>query len=139
MDFLNELSAMANKKGGYNMESKAENPLISEIHQLLMEIKISHYSASARDFEHQALGETYDAVGKFADEISEKLMGYCGSRVSEMTLAPCCACPAIEIGGKIIALGDKISAYGKAHSYSDLENIGQSFSGAGAQLRYLVG
>lgn len=135
MDFLEDLANMANKP---KIMAPMQMDLPSEIHQLLMEIKISHYKAKPNDFEHQALGDAYDKLNDLADEIVEKLMGYCQKRVYEIQLMKACACSGYECSNKIIDLGEKIISYGETNKYRDIVNLGDTFSGVGAQLRYLM-
>lgn len=135
MDFIEDLANMANKP---KMMAPAQMDLPSQIHQLLMEIKVSHYKAKPNDFEHQALGEAYDKLNDLADEIIEKLMGYTEKRIYEIQLVKACACSGYECGNKIIEMAKKITSYAEANDFCDIENLGDTFSGVGAKLRYLM-
>ena len=110
--------------------------IINEMHTMLMQLKVTHYNTTGYA-EHQALGMAYDSLDDLADSISEKLMGYTGTRISSITLGTVNASSASNLAEQLKALAAKLISYAVTKKYEDLENLGQEMSGIGAQLKYL--
>lgn len=92
--------------------------------------------------EHSALNGLYDALGDFADEISEKIMGYMnGKRIGAGKLDPL---PVYENGAamslakEIEKFGNDLEDWAESKGYCDIENIAQSLSGLGAKTKFLL-
>ena len=92
--------------------------------------------------EHLALVAAYDSLGDFADEVSEKLMGYMnGKRIGAGKLDPL---PVYESGAPaklakdIMQFGSDLEDWAESKNYCDIENIAQSISGLGAKTFYLL-
>jgi DNA-binding ferritin-like protein len=123
--------ATALRLGGSDFTS-----LVNEIHTMLMQLKVTHYNTTGYA-EHQALGMAYDAINDLADDISEKLMGYTGTRISSITLGTVTVSSASNLAEQIKTLASKLITYASTKKYEDLENLGQELSGVGAKLKYL--
>lgn len=92
--------------------------------------------------EHQALSKLYDGLGDFADEISEKLMGYMnGKRIGAGKLDPLPVYSSeapMNLAKDVIKLGADLEKFAEGKGYHDICNIAQSLSGLGAQTAYLL-
>lgn len=91
---------------------------------------------------HKALDSAYDSLNDLKDSIIEKLIGYTGVKFTSISIPSIsnfsesmCMSVALEI----ISFGETIEEYGVKQDYSDIENLGQEYSGVGAQLKYLLG
>ena len=92
--------------------------------------------------EHKALGKLYEGLGGFADEISEKLMGYQkGKRIGVPELEKLQPY-SNEAVSKLVKDGMDFSyalyEWSGKKKYCDLENIAQSLSGLFAKTEYLL-
>lgn len=90
--------------------------------------------------EHKTLGELHDKLGDFADEISEKLMGYQkGKRIGVGKLDELQVYSQDAVN-KMVKDGMDFSyslyEWSGKNKYSDLENIAQSLSGLFAETAY---
>ncbi len=90
--------------------------------------------------EHQTLSELYSKLGDFADEISEKLMGYQGGKrigVGKLDELKVYSQDAVN---KMVKDGAEFSyslyEWAGNKKYCDLENIAQSLSGLFAETAY---
>jgi DNA-binding ferritin-like protein len=109
---------------------------INDLHNMLMQLKVTHYNTTGYA-EHKALGEAYDALNDLADSISEKLMGYTGTRISTIVLGTVSASSASSLAESIKSIAATIITYATTKKYEDLSNLGQELSGIGAELKYL--
>lgn len=110
--------------------------IINDIHSMLMQLKVTHYNTTGYA-EHQALGMAYDAVNDLADDISEKLMGYTGVRISSLVVGTATVSSASALAEQLKALASRLITFAATKKYEDLENLGQELSGIGAKLKYL--
>lgn len=92
--------------------------------------------------EHKALGKLYEGLVDFRDEISEKLMGYMnGKRIGGFSvgkLPEYSAGEPMKLADEIVDFAKDFCDYAAANKFIDLENVGQSLSGLGAQVKYLL-
>jgi len=110
--------------------------LISELHEVLMCTKLSHYSTKSFA-QHEALGKTYDSINDLADSITERILGYTNDTLTSFTFKEILPSPASMLGTKIIGLAERLEKTSKENNWPDVENLAQELSGVGAQLSYL--
>lgn len=92
--------------------------------------------------EHKALGGLYESMGDFADEISEKVMGYMGGKrigKSPQPELPVYSKEAVTgLCDDIVDFASKLETWATSKKYADIQNIAQSLSGLGAKTKYLL-
>lgn len=92
--------------------------------------------------EHKALGKLYEGLIAFRDEISEKLMGYMnGKRIGGFSvgkLPEYSAGESMKLADEVVDFAKDLCDYAASNKFIDLENVGQSLSGLGAQTKYLL-
>ena len=120
----------------FQRSSFNEQSVYTELHKLLLTIKLSHYRT--RSFAaHEALGRTYDTVNDLIDTITEKLIGYSDVDPADLVVGTVSVQLPKELGSSIISTAKKIEELAEAKEYCDIENLAQELSGVGAQLIYL--
>jgi DNA-binding ferritin-like protein len=91
--------------------------------------------------EHEALGDLYNTIFSFKDEIVEKIMGYMGVRTKAMPIeaiknyAPGLSDQVVK---DLISFAKQLENFGQSNNMPDIENIAQSLSGEAAKTRYLL-
>jgi len=89
--------------------------------------------------EHEALGDLYNTIFSFKDEIVEKIMGYMGVRTKAMPIeaiknyAPGLSDQVVK---DLISFAKQLENFGQSNNMPDIENIAQSLSGEAAKIRY---
>lgn len=116
---------------GYN-----EQTAYTEIHKLLLTVKLSHYKTKSFAA-HEALGRTYDAVNELIDTITEKLIGYSDADPQDFQIGTVSVMAPRMLGIFIIGIAERLEDYAEAKEYCDIENLAQELSGVGSQLKYL--
>ena len=89
--------------------------------------------------EHKVLGDFYEFIQGFKDEVIEKLMGYSGKRIQSMK---------IEILGNkadgllvvenVLKFADELMKYADDNKFLDVSNLAQELSGEAAKTKYLL-
>ena len=91
--------------------------------------------------EHKALGDFYDKLLEFKDEIVEKLMGYQNRRVKAFKITPLSdysnGAP-VKLVEQVDRFAKQLQAWAHKNSYGDIENIAQSLSGEAQKTKYLL-
>lgn len=91
--------------------------------------------------EHKALGDFYNKLLDFKDEIVEKLMGYQNRRVKAFKI-PAISDYSLGAPLKLVELVDKFAKqlenWSGKNGYCDIENIAQSLSGEAQKTKYLL-
>jgi DNA-binding ferritin-like protein len=89
--------------------------------------------------EHEALGDLYNTIFSFKDEIVEKIMGYMGVRTKAMPIeAIKNYSPGLpdQVVKDLISFAKQLENFGQSNNMPDIENIAQSLSGDAAKIRY---
>jgi hypothetical protein len=110
--------------------------LISELHEVLMCTKLSHYSTKSFA-QHEALGQTYDSINELVDSITERILGYTNDTLTSFNFKEILSTPASMLGTRIIGLAERLEKTAKENNWPDVENLAQELSGVGAKLSYL--
>ena len=114
----------------------SEQTAYTEIHKLLLTVKLSHYKTKSFAA-HEALGRTYDAVNDLIDTITEKLIGYSDIDPQALPVGTITTMEPRSLGIFIIGIAERLEDYAESKEYCDIENLAQELSGVGAQLKYL--
>jgi hypothetical protein len=89
--------------------------------------------------EHQALGDLYDGVHDFKDDVIEKLMGYMGKRPRAYKIQPVAdGASATAVVTELKAFSHELMKWAEMNQYCDVENIAQELSGKAAKTLYLL-
>ena len=89
--------------------------------------------------EHTVLGEYYDFLQDFKDEVVEKLMGYTGKRIQSLKIAAIeSKADSMKIVDDIMKFSKDLESYGDTAKFGDISNLAQSLSGETAKVRYLL-
>jgi hypothetical protein len=106
------------------------------------ELQLHNLHWSTRSYaEHKTLGKLYEKVIDFKDEITEKIMGYSGTRAKIgnpgqlKEYAPGVSAVVVK---ELILFAKQLQNYGAANNMPDIENVAQSLSGKAAQSEYLL-
>ena len=127
---------MATLRLNANMASYSPQNAYTDLHKLLLQVKISHYVTKSFAA-HSALGETYDDVNDLIDTITEKLIGYSGIDPQPFQIGTISPMEPSPLGTMIMGIAKKLEDYAEKIEYCDIENLAQELSGVGAQLIYL--
>lgn len=92
--------------------------------------------------QHMALGFLYDALGKYRDEIPEKLMGYMGGkrigRIELDSIPAFTESSPLDLAEDIKDFAYDLYEWAGKKKYCDIENIAQGLSGDAAKAIYLL-
>lgn len=116
--------------------STTPQAIYDQVHKLLLQVKLSHY-VTRQYAAHEAFGRIYDTVNGLIDEITEQLVGYSDTDPSNLSIGTVTVAEPRTLSLVIIGMGDRLVMFARDNKYSNLENLGQELSGAGAQLKYL--
>ena len=116
------------------------NLMVSKLYTMPVRVQFCHHLTTSYAA-HKALDGAYDSLNDLKDSITEKLIGYSGKRFTQITIPSQSSYSEnlnIQVAQEIIALGNEIEEYGDKNGWCDIENLGQEYSGVGAQLAYLL-
>lgn len=88
--------------------------------------------------EHQALGDLYDYVHGFKDDVVEKLMGYMGKRPKAFKIDPIKEATCTQVVQELCDWSYQLYEWAGANHYCDVENMAQELSGKAAKTKYLL-
>jgi DNA-binding ferritin-like protein len=89
--------------------------------------------------EHKALGEFYEYLQDFKDDIVEKLMGYTGKRIQGMKIELIGnKADALDVTNKVIKFAEELMKHGEDNKFWDVANMAQDLSGKAAHTKYLL-
>lgn len=89
--------------------------------------------------EHTALGNFYDFLQDFKDDVVEKLMGYTGKRIQSLKIdAIDSKADSMKIVDEVMKFSKDLETYGDTAKFGDISNLAQSLSGETAKLKYLL-
>lgn len=114
--------------------------IVTNLYQLPNKVQFCHHLTTSFAA-HKALDGAYETLGDLKDSIVEKLIGYHGNRFNTLSLSPLTGYTEAmnsTVANEIIVFGEKLEEWSKVKDYSDIENLAQEYSGAGAQLKYLL-
>lgn len=110
--------------------------IYNELHRLQLILKLSHYKTKSYAA-HEAFGKIYSTVEAMTDEITEQLIGYSGTDPDKLEIGAVSFIVPGILAHDIMVFADKLQAFAAAKKYSNIENLAQELSGAGAKLKYL--
>lgn len=90
---------------------------------------------------HKALDGLYDSINEMKDKIIEKIIGYTGTRYNELNLSKVSGFKETDcksIAYEVMNYGKQLEEYASKQKWCDIENLAQSYSGAGAKALYLL-
>lgn len=121
-------------------ESVEFDTIVSGLYNMSSKIQFCHHSTKNEPV-HQALGAAYEKIEELKDSIIEKITGYSGERldkIEKQEYSGYSESMNMEAAKDIIDFAKDIIKFGEDNDYPDIENLGQEYSGAGAQLSYLL-
>jgi hypothetical protein len=89
--------------------------------------------------EHNALGDLYESVFTFKDEIIEKIMGYTGIRTKAMPVDPIKNYSpglSLQVIRELMIFSKSLQDFGANNNMPDIENVAQSLNGTAAKTAY---
>ncbi len=92
--------------------------------------------------EHKALDGAYEKLSDLKDEIVEKLIGYGVPKFKTLelgTISGYSSTMPMAVAKEVLKFGGDLEKFAEENEYCDIENLAQEYSGAGAQLIYLLG
>lgn len=115
--------------------------LATGLYMIPVKIQYCHHLTTSFSA-HKALDKAYEATSDLKDEIIEKVIGYLGGkRFKKLDLKPVSGFSEsmlLDVCKEIILFGSTIIEFAKRNNMPDIENLGQSYSGIGARLNYLL-
>jgi len=89
--------------------------------------------------EHKALGDFYDFLQDFKDEIVEKIMGYSGKRIKGFRVELIKANEnSIDWVDQVLMFANELEMFGDVNRHPDVCNMAQALSGEAAKVKYLL-
>ena len=131
-----ELNKLATALSNYN----ELDSIITSLYQFPTKVQFCHHLTTSFAA-HKALDGAYETLSDLKDNLVEKIIGYSGKRFTTLSLGPLTGYTEAmntTVANEIIAFGEKLEEWSKVKDYSDIENLAQEYSGAGAQLKYLL-
>jgi hypothetical protein len=113
--------------------------IASKLYMLPIKTQFCHHLTTSYAA-HKALDTTYELINDLKDEIIEKLMG-CEGRFKSLSLTSLSGFSealCLKVADEIKEFGDTLVEYARKEHYNDIENLAQSYSGAGIKLKYLL-
>lgn len=91
--------------------------------------------------EHKCLDTLYSAMSDYRDSISERIMGYTGTRVKASKMNPVSDYSMgkpVQVVRELVDFAKQLEEYAETNGMPDIENISQSLSGDAAKALYLL-
>lgn len=88
--------------------------------------------------QHKSLGDLYEFIEGFKDEIVEKIIGYTNKRPGVPKLLPLSDCKPLEVVEKGIVFSKSLKNYAEKNNYLDIGNMADTLSGEFAKTKYLL-
>lgn len=91
--------------------------------------------------EHKALGELYEGLNEFRDDILELVMGYTGQRIGQLKRIDIPVYSQDAVLKMVNSLKDfayEVYQWAEDKKYCDVENTAQDLSGLAAKVLYLL-
>lgn len=121
------------KKETYSAESVAMN-----LSYFQDQLHLAHWQTVSFS-EHVALGELYEYVFSFKDNVVEKIIGYTGKRPQAFKYRPLsnnCNCRQLVL--ELQTYSDKLGKWADSNGYTDIKNSADELSGKAAKTLYLL-
>ena len=115
--------------------------IFNGVYLLPIRVQFCHHLTTSYA-EHKALDGAYDTLNDLKDAIVEKLIGYGVPKFQKLELGSISGFSAampIQVAKEILKFGKDLEQYAENNEFCDIENLAQEYSGAGAQLVYLLG
>jgi len=126
-------SSMKNKDSECNSTSVAMN-----LSYFQDQLHLAHWQTKSYA-EHEALGELYEFVFSFKDDVVEKIMGYTGERPKAFTPKPLMDnCNCMQVVRELMAYSDKLGMWADSKGYTEIKNMADTLSGQSAKTLYLL-
>jgi hypothetical protein len=102
------------------------------------QVHVNHW-ATRNYSEHKTLGDFYEFIQDFKDDVVEKLMGYTGKRVKAMKIDVIKAdMDSMDLVDDILTFSRELVDYADTNGFLDVSNIAQTLSGEAAKTKYLL-
>lgn len=101
------------------------------------QLHLSHWQTKSYA-QHKALGELYEYIQSFKDDVIEKLMGYMNRTIGVYKLEPLSTPDSMVLVNEIQNWSYKLYEWAGAQKYCDVENMAQELSGQSAKTKYLL-
>lgn len=89
--------------------------------------------------EHKALGDFYEFLQDFKDDVIEKLMGYTGKRIKTLVIDPIDnKVESNKVTDDILKFAEELMNFADSNKYLDISNMAQDLSGKAAKVKYLL-
>ena len=116
------------------------NDIAAHLFLLPIKVQFCHHLTTSYAA-HKALDGLYDTINGLKDEIIEKIMGYSGTKYSELQLGTISGfketnCKSVAY--EVMNWGKQLEEWAEKQGFCDIENLAQSYSGAGSQALYLL-
>lgn len=122
-----------------NPENNLNLELIaSKLTYYQIQIQLIHWQTTSYA-QHKALGDLYEFIAEFKDDVVEKLMGYLNKRVQAFKIDPIVnSNNASALLNEMESFAYTLCEWGNKNHYGDIENRAQEFSGIIAKTKYLL-
>lgn len=123
------------KTNGLSLESVA-----GKLTYFVDQLHLLHWQTTSFA-EHKALGELYEKMFDFKDDIVEKLMGYSSRRVKAFKiegLKDYASGVSMSVVSEINEFAAALKEWADKNKYHDISNIADAVSGESAKIKYLL-
>lgn len=115
------------------------NNIANHLYTLPIKVQFCHHLTTSYST-HMALNKLYDTIDDLKDEIIEKIIGYTGEKFNtiSVTISGFKEADCKSIAYEVMNYGKQLEEWAGKQGWCDIENLAQSYSGAGAQCLYLL-
>lgn len=133
---------MENKIFPNSMKKKDEECSTTSVAQNLSffqdQLHMAHWQTTSYA-QHMALGELYEFVFTFKDDVIEKIMGYTGDRPRAYTPKPLMDnCNCTQMVDDLMKYSDRMGMWADSKGYTEIKNMADTLSGISAKTKYLL-
>lgn len=111
--------------------------IISKLVYFQEQLQLLHWQTNSYS-EHIALGEMYDYVYTFKDDVVEKLMGYLNKKPLIYKTEQLSNTTAIKLLEAICKFTYDLKNYGETYKFLDVCNLADELSGKASKTKYLL-
>ena len=101
------------------------------------QLHLNHWQTKSYS-EHKALGELYEYVQSFKDDVIEKLMGYMNKTIGVYKFETLSTPDSMFLVNDLQNWSYKLYEWAGSQKYCDVENMAQELSGQAAKTKYLL-
>lgn len=112
--------------------------IVSKLTYFHEQLHLIHWQTSSYA-EHKAVGELYEYVQDFKDDVMEKLMGYMNKKPKAYKAEPIAdGASSNTVVAELMSWSYQLYEWAGENDYCDVENMAQELSGKASKTKYLL-